>query len=213
MVAHPMNRRSVLQTLLAIFGFGAANAVAKTVDPASPFKGPFDLGELIQPQFDSAIGVVSDGRKLHVAIISLSAHGTRSSWSMAILNRAVWQLAIDAKFTKGMIFAESNGPAGAQLVAELMKRCPECVWRDKRQNSLSGVIIGGETKPGYDTSLLKPEWLDWLPKKHNWTTDNKYQAMARCLALLGKNIVSNQSKANNMLRFFDGDSREFATIQ
>lgn len=186
-----MKRRSVLQAILGLFGFGAAKAVAKSDAVAVPLRGQkltgYFMHEMAKPQFDAAIGVVVRGGKLFASEACLDRQiGLEKVFGDFIFaSRLTFLEQVDcfvrdcAISRNAMIFADSTGVHGQCLVNELMKRCPERVWRRNRE-----IGCGYPT----DSTLTDVEIRSAL-KLENWETDDTVVAKARALALIGRNLL------------------------
>lgn len=164
-------RRTFLQVLLGLFGLGAEKAVATT--------------ELMVPvtetwsTFDAAIGVVRTGSTTNIAWIEVRT-GFRNSFSTPSDQAVSLLIREEHMGNGGMMFAESNSPDGALLVAELMKRCPERVFFRNRSREFSGL----RTDMLFDDDKVL-ELLEF----HDWNTADADHAMARALAIYGRRVL------------------------
>ncbi len=99
-------------------------------------------------------------------------------------------IAESAKKKNAMIFAEANGPDGAEIVAELMKRCPERVWHGRksfeRTEDPLETAPGVRSVPNLSEDSLHAHLIVWGP---DWDTDDADQAAARYLALMGRKVL------------------------
>jgi|GEM_PF-2670673 len=170
-------RRKLLQVILGLFGFGAAKAAAKGE--------PKNVVASDAKKFEAAIGVVLRGQRVVYAM----QHITHDEFNFSLVGGGLGaDIAFDAvkamaNTYNAMIFAESNGPDGAQLVSGLMKRCPERVFCSPRcgDNQCSGVL-------SHQAYRSIPDVRNVL-KSINWDTEDHDQAAARGLALFGRNIL------------------------
>lgn len=189
-------RRTFLQTLLAMFGLGAAKAVSKTdATNWQNYSVPFEMTDEMRaleasdnPQFDTAIGVVNRGGFLHYADIIFGEGRRGTGMHGSVCFPYEWlnadEIAKNAEQSNAMIFADANEPDGQQLVDDLMKRCPERVWHGDRIQNNAGLTV---TRPGVD----KWHFLT-MPIVDEWVTGatDRDQKTARSLAMYGVKVLT-----------------------
>lgn len=197
-------RRTLLQAILGLFGLGAAKAVAKT---ESPFKvhlldGSEPVGTTLIGcrdgyirKFDTAVGVCISGSRMSLAICFVNdPHGEKTSAERFSTIESHAQVLAEMSPT-AMLFVEAHGPDGVELVAELMKRCPERVWHGRKSYDRAEDPL--ETAPGVRSvtnlseNSLHAHLISWGP---DWDTDDADQATARFLALLGRKVLTGDAK-------------------
>lgn len=161
------NRRVFCGSLAAMIGLGASPELA---EPATGSE-----------KYESMIGLVRHGLCLSQAVVFVDQHGElknprRSSMTTFTYVESAFQSSLDdvakmAKYHNALILPEQNGVEGAQLVRDFKRRCPERVL-ETPWNFLVNA--------GYQSALLR---------FNEWETGDRDMAVARAMALLGRNSI------------------------